>query len=80
MKKRTVILPKRDSNGYLIGTQEVEVEWKCPHCGVEMGEPYLHNFFEDGSSYVVHKWKNKCLHIAKYNEVTIVPSEKTPLS
>jgi len=77
MEKRSVLLPKRDSNGYLTGTQKVEVEWKCPYCGEEMGEPYLHNYFEDGASYVVHKWENKCGHVAKYDEVKIVFSEET---
>ena len=65
---RTIIVPNR-IDGWLYGTKEITVDWNCPVCGKEMGEPKLLNFCEDGEFYVVHMWSNPCQHITKYSEL-----------
>ncbi|ETE97337.1 TPA: hypothetical protein ROY11_004493 [Bacillus cereus] len=69
MTVKTITVPDSDSYGRLHGTKNVTVEWNCPTCGKEMGNPKLENFCNDGVWYVVHKWDNKCGHIARYTDL-----------
>jgi hypothetical protein len=63
---KTITIPKRDQQGWLYGTKQVTVLWKCTACGELMGDPKLQQFCEDGEWYSVHTWKNSCGHVAKY--------------
>lgn len=69
MSVKTITIPNRDSQGWLHGTKEITVEWKCPTCDKEMGQPTLKNFCEDGEFYAVHTWENDCGHVAKYSSL-----------
>lgn len=66
---KTIVVPNRDVASWLHGTKSVTVEWNCPTCGEEMSEPKMESFCEDGEHYAVHKWDNKCGHIAKYTDL-----------
>ncbi|MGN7197789.1 hypothetical protein ACTHS9_27625 [Bacillus mycoides] len=41
MTVKTITVPNRDLQGWLYGTKNVTVEWSCPTCGKEMGNPKL---------------------------------------
>lgn len=69
METNVIVVPNRDVVGWLHGTKTVTVEWNCPTCGKEMGEPQIQSFCEDGEWYSVHTWKNSCGHIAKYEDL-----------
>ena len=74
--KRTITLPNRDNEGWLYGTRDVTVDWECPVCGQEMGEPELRNYCEDGEFYATHNWANPCGHHVNYGDLT--PKEALP--
>lgn len=70
MDYRRIIIPNR-REGWLYGVKSVVVEWKCPECGQDMGEPTLKQFCEDGEFYSVHVWNNACGHVAKYKDLKV---------
>lgn len=72
MKTKIVTVPKRDKEGWLHGTKDVLVEWSCPQCGAEMGEPRPQTFCEDGEFFSVHVWENDCGHIARYRNLKVI--------
>lgn len=49
--------------------QTITVPWVCLKCGGPRGEPFGHNFFEDGQSYHVDRWENPCGHVELYTTV-----------
>lgn len=49
--------------------RKIEVDWSCPVCGKEMGEPREHVFFENGDTHVCDVWDNECGHVVKYHEL-----------
>ncbi len=48
---------------------EVTVPWVCCTCGGVRGEPYGHNFHEDGDWLHCTRWDNPCGHVDKYSQV-----------
>lgn len=56
--------------------KEVDVEWKCPKCGEQMGEVQELKFYENDQSLTCHIWKNPCGHVAKYDELKIMEELK----
>ncbi|MDX8367710.1 hypothetical protein [Cytobacillus sp. IB215665] len=69
---KTITVPNRDSQGWLHGTKNMKVEWTCPTCGQEMGQPTAKQFCEDGEFYNVNVWENDCGHVAKYTDLKVI--------
>lgn len=72
---KSITIPKRDKEGYFVELREITVQWTCPECGVIMGEPELTQFHEDGHTFSVHTWSNKCSHIVKYTDLKVIDDE-----
>lgn len=53
------------SRGYPV-IRRVEISTACPTCGGKRGEPYNHNFHEDGEWLSVDRWDNPCGHTDMY--------------
>ena len=71
MNSKTVIVPNKDGNGYVIGTKSIVVEWKCPVCSQEMGEPRFWDLVEDGAFYPINIWDNPCGHVVEYDDLKV---------
>lgn len=56
---------------YTIHTQTVEIDDRCPRCGVQRGQPWKERLVEDGHAVTVDRWENECGHVDKYDEVLI---------
>ena len=70
MSSRSIVIPDRSGWGYTgVNPTRITVPWVCIFCGGERGEPYWHNFCEDGHWYQVHRWDNPCGHVEKYTDV-----------
>lgn len=42
---------------------------ECPRCGGKRGEPYNHNFHDDGEWLSCDRWTNPCGHTDMYTDV-----------
>ncbi|HYQ62544.1 hypothetical protein [Actinophytocola sp.] len=50
-------------------TRKVTISAICPRCGGPRGEPYGHNFCDDGDWSWVQRWNNPCGHVDYYEDV-----------
>lgn len=66
---KTVCISKRDSNGYLEGTQLINVNWVCPQCGQPRGKIVKGRVIEEAQNYTVDTWVNDCGHCDKYTNM-----------
>jgi hypothetical protein len=60
---------KRTNGGWNIEIVEIEIADTCPQCGGKRGEPYWHQFHEDGDWYSCQRWDNPCGHLDMYRDV-----------
>lgn len=66
---KTVCISKRDGNGYLEGTQLVNVNWVCPQCGQPRGKIEKGRVIEETQNYTVDTWVNPCGHCDRYTNM-----------
>jgi hypothetical protein len=52
-----------------IVTRSVTISALCPRCGGRRGEPFGHNFCDDGEWSWVQRWNNPCGHVDMYADV-----------
>ena len=67
-KVMTVLVVVRKDT-ILPSIRELTVPWLCLTCRGPRGEPFGHNFMEDGESYYCHRWDNPCGHTDSYVDV-----------
>lgn len=67
----TVRVCDRGSGREYVGVtiRTVTISKLCPQCGGERGEPFNHNFHEDGEWLSVDRWHNPCGHVDMYSAV-----------
>ena len=69
--KRTVTIIYRDPGPSYSAPCPIGItlEWSCPTCGGQRGEPQGKRFCEDGEWYGCSVWTNPCGHIDHYMDV-----------
>ncbi len=66
---QVTVVERSETTGAVLNCPQVVIDDKCPICGEKRGEPFGHNFWEDGTSHWCQCWINPCGHLDRYPNV-----------